>query len=70
MENYTFNQVFVRKMLASMIVLHEYPLSIVDHTGFQRFVSALQTLFTMVTRNTIRRDILDAYKVERKKAIE
>ena len=53
-ENYNFNQVFARKMLASMIVLHEYPLSIVDHTGFRRFVSALQPLFTMVTRNTIR----------------
>ncbi|XP_048559616.1 zinc finger BED domain-containing protein RICESLEEPER 2-like [Triticum urartu] len=53
-----------------MIVLHEYPLSIVDHTGFRRFVSALQPLFSMVTRNTIRKDILYAYKVERKKAIE
>ena len=53
-KNYTFNQDFARKMLASMIVLHEYPLYIVDHTGFQRFVSTLQPLFTMVTRNTIR----------------
>lgn len=69
-ENYTFDQDFARKMLASMIVLHEYPLFIVDHTGFRRFVTALQPLFNMVTRNTIRKDILDAYKVERKKAIE
>uniref|UniRef100_A0A8R7U149 BED-type domain-containing protein n=1 Tax=Triticum urartu TaxID=4572 RepID=A0A8R7U149_TRIUA len=53
-ENYTFDQDYARKMLASMIVLHEYPLSIVDHTGFRRFISALKPLFNMVTRNTIR----------------
>lgn len=53
-----------------MLVLHEYPLSIVDHVGFRRFVSALQPLFKMVTRNTIRKDILESYKAESKKAIE
>jgi hypothetical protein len=53
-ENYTFDQDRARKELASMIVLHEYPLSMVDHAGFRRFVSALQPLFKMVTRNTIR----------------
>ena len=52
-ENYTFDQACARKELASMIVLHEYPLSMVDHAGFRRFVSALQPLFKMVTRNTI-----------------
>jgi hypothetical protein len=53
-ENYTFDQEIARKELASMIVLHEYPLCMVDHTRFRRFVSALQPLFEMVTRNTIR----------------
>jgi hypothetical protein len=53
-ENYTFDQDIARKELVAMIVLHEYPLSIVDHAGFWRFVSALQPLFKMGTRNTIR----------------
>jgi hypothetical protein len=53
-ESYTFNQDKARKELAAMIILHEYPLCIVDHVGFRRFVSALQPLFKMVTRNTIR----------------
>jgi hypothetical protein len=35
-------------------VLHDYPLSIVDHAGFRRFVHALQPLFKLHTRNTIR----------------
>jgi hypothetical protein len=53
-EHYTFDQDVARKALASMMVLHEYPLCLVDHIGFRRFVSALQPLFKMVTRNTIR----------------
>lgn len=53
-ENYIFDPEVARGELASMIVLHEYPLSIFDHTSFRRFVSALQPLFKMVTRNTIR----------------
>uniref|UniRef100_A0ACD5Y415 Uncharacterized protein n=1 Tax=Avena sativa TaxID=4498 RepID=A0ACD5Y415_AVESA len=69
-ENYTFDQEFARKELSNMVVLHEYPLCMVDHTGFRRFVTALQPLFKMVTRNTIRKDIFDNYKEERKKAME
>jgi len=53
-ENYTFDQDIARAELSAMIVLHEYPLSMVDHVGFRRFVRALQPLFKMGTRNTIR----------------
>jgi hypothetical protein len=53
-ENYSFDPEVARKELAAMIALHEYPLCIVEHIGFRRFVSALQPLFKMVTRNTIR----------------
>lgn len=47
-ENYTFDQDVARKELAAMIILHEYPLSMVDHAGFQRFVSA-----HLITQNLI-----------------
>lgn len=53
-ENYIFDQETARKELGAMIVLHEYPLSLVDHVGFRRFVGALQPLFKIGTRNTIR----------------
>lgn len=69
-ENYTFDQETARSELCAMIVLHEYPLSMVDHAGFRRFVSALQPLFKIGTRNTIRKDILMQYEAEKKKAIE
>jgi hypothetical protein len=42
-----------------MIVLHEYPLSMVYHVVFHRFAGALQPLFRIGTRNTIRYKIYD-----------
>jgi hypothetical protein len=53
-ENYTFDQDIARQELTAMIVLHEYPLSMVDHVGFRRFAGALQPLFRIGTSNTIR----------------
>ena len=47
-----FDQEVARKALYSMIILHEYPLSIVGHHDFCKFVSALQPLFKMATRNS------------------
>jgi hypothetical protein len=64
-EKYVFDQGVARKELALMICIHEYPLSIVDHVGFRRFCAALQPLFKVVSRNTIRKDILDMYQVQK-----
>ncbi|KAK3042015.1 hypothetical protein RJ639_001717 [Escallonia herrerae] len=71
--NYTFDQEFARRELGSMIILHEYPLSIVDHVGFRRYSSALQLLFKVPTRNTIKNDIIKIYdheKVQTMKLLE
>ena len=59
LEKYVFDQNVVRKELALMIIVHEYPLSMVDHIGFRKFCAALQSAFKLVSRNTIRKDILD-----------
>ena len=54
-----------RKELAHAIILHEYPLSIVDHVGFRRYLASLQPLFQVPCRNTIKKDILKVYESER-----
>ena len=69
MEKYVFDQDVARKALAEMVVLHEYPLSIVDHVGFRRYSSALQPMFKMITRNTLKNDIIGIYEIEKKKAL-
>ena len=53
-----------------MVILHEYPLSIVDHIGFREFVASLQPMFKLVTRNTLKSDILRIYDNEREKALK
>jgi hypothetical protein len=69
-QKYIFDQEVVRKELALMICLHEYPLSLVDHTGFRKFCAAMQPLFRVPSRNTIRTDILDMHVVQRKSLVK
>ena len=45
---FTFDQNILRDKLARAIILHEYPLSIVDHVAFKDFASILQPLFKIV----------------------
>ncbi|RVW15815.1 Zinc finger BED domain-containing protein RICESLEEPER 2 [Vitis vinifera] len=64
---FTFDQDISRKKLARAIILHEYPLSIVDHASFRDFASSLQPLFKMVSCNTIKDDIMKIYEFEKGK---
>ncbi|KAE8658624.1 hypothetical protein F3Y22_tig00116971pilonHSYRG00993 [Hibiscus syriacus] len=63
---FSFNQDVSSKELSKMIIMHEYPLSIVDHSHFRKYCSSLQPMFEMPTRNTIKRDILDLYEKEKR----
>ena len=65
---YHFDQYVSRNELAFMIILHEYPLSIVDHIGFRKYSTSLQPLFRTVSMNTIKKDILSIYEKEREKS--
>ena len=67
---YQFDQVKVRNNLAHMVILHEYPLSMVDHIGFREFVSSFQLLFKLVSRNTLKNDILKIYDNEKEKTLK
>ena len=53
-----------------MIILLEYPLSMVEHCGFRKFASSLQPLFPYVSRNSIKKDILGIYEVQKSKTQE
>lgn len=67
---YNFNQDDGRTELANMIILHEYPLSMVDHVGFRRYSYALQPLFKVVSRNTIKNDIMKIFEHEKEKTMK
>ncbi|KAL8473760.1 hypothetical protein ACS0TY_030565 [Phlomoides rotata] len=54
----------------SMIILHEYPLNMVEHFGFRRFMAALQPLSNVVSRNTVKSDIMKIYDFEKDKIMK
>ncbi|CAN0926831.1 Zinc finger BED domain-containing protein RICESLEEPER 1 [Linum grandiflorum] len=58
----TYDPEISRRELAYMIILHEFPLSIVDYVGVRRFASSLNPAFNMVSRNTIKDDIVSIHE--------
>ncbi|KAL8118171.1 hypothetical protein AgCh_015895 [Apium graveolens] len=67
--NCTFDQEVSRRDIVNAIILHGYPLNILNHHGLQKFIRGLQPMFKMVTRNTIERDILNIYDSKKDKII-
>lgn len=53
--------------LARMIILHGYPLSMVEHTGFKMFVKNLQPLFDVMSDSAIELDCIAIYEREKQK---
>ncbi|XP_039051633.1 zinc finger BED domain-containing protein DAYSLEEPER-like [Hibiscus syriacus] len=64
-ENIPFNQENCNHEIAKMIIMHEYPLHIVEHSGFIDFVQTLQPQFNMVSFNTIQGDCVALYLKEK-----
>ncbi|CAN1339969.1 Putative AC transposase [Linum perenne] len=63
----TYNAEVLRKKLGLAIVMHDYPLSIVDHHYTNIFLTDLQPQFRVPCRNTIKKEILGMYEIERVK---
>ncbi|XP_054796915.1 zinc finger BED domain-containing protein RICESLEEPER 2-like [Prosopis cineraria] len=53
-----------------MIILHGYPLTMVEHVGFKVFVKNLQPLFELMTVNSIEADCIELYEKEKQKMNE
>ncbi|WCJ20036.1 Zinc finger BED domain-containing protein RICESLEEPER 2 [Euphorbia peplus] len=66
---YSYNEELSRTKLATMIIAHEYPLSLVDHWAFRDFVESLQPLFKVVSRNTIRSDVIKIFEHEKSRTL-
>ncbi|KAI4306034.1 hypothetical protein L6164_029348 [Bauhinia variegata] len=56
--------------LARMIIIHGYPLGMVEHVGFRVFVKNLQPLFELVTVNRVEADCIEIYDKEKQKMNE
>ncbi|KAJ7978967.1 zinc finger BED domain-containing protein DAYSLEEPER-like [Quillaja saponaria] len=60
-----FDQDRCRHEIARMIIMHDYPLHMVEHPGFFAFVQNLQPQFNMVTFNTVQGDCVATYLTEK-----
>ncbi|KAL6553200.1 hypothetical protein OROGR_007042 [Orobanche gracilis] len=65
LQNHSFDPELARLNLAYMIIMHEYPLRMVEHKWFRVFVSSLQPLFKPISRNTLRADIIKIFVEEK-----
>ncbi|KMS99289.1 hypothetical protein BVRB_2g046180 [Beta vulgaris subsp. vulgaris] len=61
----SFDQDVSRRELVKMVVVHEYHLSIVDHIGFGSFIKSLNDDFKMISRNTLKCDVVKMFNNER-----
>ncbi|KAL3840759.1 hypothetical protein ACJIZ3_025350 [Penstemon smallii] len=61
----TFDTDRCRHEIARMIIMHDYPLHMVEHPGFVTFVQNLQPRFDMVSFNTVQGDCVATYLREK-----
>ncbi|PSS05926.1 Zinc finger BED domain-containing protein [Actinidia chinensis var. chinensis] len=65
-----FDQERSQLNLARMIMLHGYPLDMVEHVGFKIFVKNLQPLFEIMSNSAIELDCMAIYGKEKEKVYE
>ncbi|XP_031091880.1 zinc finger BED domain-containing protein DAYSLEEPER-like [Ipomoea triloba] len=68
--SFNFDNRRSRLDLARMIILHGYPLAMVEHTGFRIFARDLQPLFDIPTFDGVEADCREIYLKERQKVYE
>ncbi|CAL0332345.1 unnamed protein product [Lupinus luteus] len=61
----SFDQEFCNNKIAKMIILHDYPLHIVEHQGFINFLRTLQPQFNPLSFNAVKGDCVAMYLREK-----
>ncbi|CAN1125830.1 Zinc finger BED domain-containing protein DAYSLEEPER [Linum perenne] len=59
-----------RHEIAKMIIMHDYPLHMVEHAGFVTFVQNLQPRFGMVSFNSVQGDCVATYLREKQNVMK
>ncbi|CAH9102645.1 unnamed protein product [Cuscuta europaea] len=64
---FKFDQLRSRMDFARALVKHNYPFNMVEHEYFEKFLNNLQPNFKLVSRNTVRADVIKLYQEEKEK---
>ncbi|KAH6783751.1 hypothetical protein C2S52_008710 [Perilla frutescens var. hirtella] len=65
LQNHSFDVDRARLYLTYMVIMHEYPLRIVQYKWFRIFLHTLQPLLKPISRSTLWRDILKIFEEEK-----
>ena len=65
--NFTYDHAKVRELAAHMVLVHEYPLSMVEHSIFNKFMKAVSLFYQKISRYTLKQDCMTIYDLEKKK---
>ncbi|XP_072980770.1 zinc finger BED domain-containing protein RICESLEEPER 2-like [Typha angustifolia] len=57
-----YNQNVVRKIMAKMMMVHEYPFNMVEHIWFNILLKVLNPRYERISRNTMRSDVMKVYE--------
>ena len=53
-----------------MVITHEYPLAIVEHKFFRKFISGVCLSVKLISRNTLHKDVTKFYDARKGKTME
>ena len=68
-ETRKFDPIVARKKIAILVVKHELPLNFVEYDAFRDLMSYTSPLVKMMSRNTLKGEILKLYQAEKAKTM-
>ena len=65
--NFSYDHAKVRELVAHMVLVREYPFSILDHVVFNKFMTAASPFYKKINRQTVKEDYVIAYMLEKRR---
>ncbi|KAK2999289.1 hypothetical protein RJ639_023818 [Escallonia herrerae] len=65
-KDFKYNHAKVREAAAEMILVHEYPFSMMEHEFFNRFMRTATPYYESISRATAKSDVMATYEREKK----
>ncbi|XP_077246794.1 zinc finger BED domain-containing protein RICESLEEPER 2-like [Tasmannia lanceolata] len=62
----SYDQMKIREIIAKMIIMHEYPFKMVEHTWFNILCKSLNLSYEKMSMNTIKVECMKVYEIEKK----
>lgn len=66
----SLDQDYCNREMARMIIMHDYPLHMVEHSGFAGFLKALRPQYSVASFDTVRGDCVGMFSSRKEKLLE